>query len=229
MALTQTQLDEAMKPGQFDSRASVGNHTSSVDSSMASSSILTKDKSFSSAASPVNSLLAGEKIQFGEKRRNIADHWIFLMFLVLINVYVCLHPGAVTSPTILPHSSRAVSHGIGPPGPCRSEVQLSHSLGGAETDCDILFEKEKHTTKTGVHLEDSEAEAEAAASAVAVAAISSDDIVGNGLGTCPVSVSDTKSFDGITTGRDFSAFKPWSFPVFRIFLIRVHINFGRWS
>lgn len=66
MALTQTQLDEAMKPGQFDSRSSVGNHTSSIsESSMTSSSILTKDK-FSSAASPINSLLAGEKIQFGE-------------------------------------------------------------------------------------------------------------------------------------------------------------------
>ncbi|XP_062102039.1 uncharacterized protein LOC133810364 [Humulus lupulus] len=178
MALTQTQLDEAMKPGQFDSRASVGNQTSSVsDSSMTSSSILTKDKLFSSTASPVNSLLAGEKIQFG----------------------------AVTSPTILHHSIRAVSHGIGPPGPCRTEVQLSHSLGGAKNDCDILFEKDKHTTKSCVHLEDCEAEAEAAASAVAVAAISSDEIVGNGRGTCSVSVSDTKSFgstriDGITTG-----------------------------
>lgn len=92
-------------------------------------------------------------------------------------------------------------------------MQLSCSLGGAENDCDILFEKEKHTTKACVHLEDCEAEAEAAASAVAVAAISSDEIVGNGLGTCSVSVSDTKSFgstriDGITTGRDFSLFDP---------------------
>ncbi|PON39803.1 hypothetical protein PanWU01x14_302320 [Parasponia andersonii] len=184
MALTQTQLDEAMNPGQFDSRGSVGNHTTSVsDSSMASSSILTKEKSFSSAASPVNSLLAGEKIQFG----------------------------AVTSPTILPHSSRAVSHGIGPPGPCRSEVQLSHGLGGSENGCDSLFEKEKHSTKTGVHLEDCEAEAEAAASAVAVAAISSDEIVGNALGTCSVAVSDTKSFGstgihGISGGAGDSRF-----------------------
>lgn len=56
MALTQTQLEEAMTPRQFDSRD---------DSNVASSSILTKDKPFSSAASPVNSLLAGEKIQFG--------------------------------------------------------------------------------------------------------------------------------------------------------------------
>lgn len=67
MALTQTQLDEAMRPGQFDSRASVGNHMSSIsESSMASSSMLTKDK-FSSASSPINSLLAGEKIQFGQE------------------------------------------------------------------------------------------------------------------------------------------------------------------
>lgn len=66
MALTQTQLDEAMKPGQFDSRASVGNNTSSIsESNLASSSMLTKEK-FSSASSPVSSLLAGEKIQFGE-------------------------------------------------------------------------------------------------------------------------------------------------------------------
>lgn len=66
MALTQTQLDEAMKPGQFDSRASVGNHTSSIsESNLASSSMLTKEK-FSSASSPISSLLAGEKIQFGE-------------------------------------------------------------------------------------------------------------------------------------------------------------------
>lgn len=67
MALTQTQLDEAMKPEQFDSHSSVGDQNSSVSKpTMPSSSILTKDKSFSSAASPINSLLAGEKIQFGE-------------------------------------------------------------------------------------------------------------------------------------------------------------------
>ena len=83
MALTQTQLDEAMKPGQFDSRASVGNHASAEgNSSMSSSSILTKDKPFSSAASPVNSLLAGEKIQFGEKQINSSDFEI-LLFLML--------------------------------------------------------------------------------------------------------------------------------------------------
>lgn len=66
MALTQTQLDEAMKPQQFDSQASVGNMTGAVDEpSLPTSSILTKEKTFSSASSPINSLLAGEKIQFG--------------------------------------------------------------------------------------------------------------------------------------------------------------------
>jgi hypothetical protein len=65
MSLTQTQLDDAMKPGHFDSHAAVESLTTSV-SSMSSSSIVTKDKSFSSAANPINSLLAGEKIQFGE-------------------------------------------------------------------------------------------------------------------------------------------------------------------
>ena len=43
-------------------------------------------------------------------------------------------------------------------------------------------------------MEDCEAEAEAAASAIAVAAISNDEIVGNGLGACSVSVTDSKSF-----------------------------------
>ncbi|KAI9198099.1 hypothetical protein LWI28_010106 [Acer negundo] len=178
MALTQTQLDEAMNPAQFDSRVSVKDHTSSVgDPGMPSSSILSKDKSFSSTASPINSLLAGEKIQFG----------------------------AVTSPTVLPPSTRAVSHGIGPPGPCRPEIQIPHNISAAENDCNLFFDKEKHSNESCVNLEDCEAEAEAAASAIAVAAISSDEVVGNGLGTCPVSVSETKSFggadiDGITAG-----------------------------
>lgn len=104
----------------------------------------------------------------------------------------------MTSPTILPPSSRVVSHGIGPPGPCRTDVQISHNLSVAENECGLLFEKEKHNAKSCVHLEnceaEAEAEAEAAASAVAVAAISSDEIVGNALGTCSVSVSETKSF-----------------------------------
>lgn len=66
MALTQTQLDEAMKPQQFDSQASAGKMTGAVsESSLPTSSVLIKERAFSSAASPINSLLAGEKIQFG--------------------------------------------------------------------------------------------------------------------------------------------------------------------
>ncbi|XP_038699848.1 uncharacterized protein LOC119997101 isoform X2 [Tripterygium wilfordii] len=176
LAISQAQLDEAMKPAEFDSRASILDHSCSVsNSSMSSSSILAKDKSFPSTASPINSLLAGEKIQF------------------------------VTSPTILPPSSRAVSHGIGPPGLCRSDIQISRNLSTTENDCSHFFEKDKHSNESCVRLEDSEAEAEAAASAIAVAAISSDDSVRNGLGTCPIIVSDTKSFvhaetDGTAAG-----------------------------
>ncbi|KAA8531702.1 hypothetical protein F0562_006581 [Nyssa sinensis] len=175
MPLTQTQLDEAMKPIRFDAHAtSIGDHTSSVSEPI--SSILTKDKSFSSTASPINSLLAGEKIQFG----------------------------AVTSPTVLPPGNLAVSHGIGAPGSGRSDIQIPHNISGAENECTLFFEKDKHSNESRVPLEDreavAEAEAEAAASAVAVAAISSDEIVGNGLGACPVSVSDTKSFGGADIG-----------------------------
>ncbi|CAN0864142.1 hypothetical protein LINGRAHAP2_LOCUS8871 [Linum grandiflorum] len=147
MALTQNQLDDAMKP-------SVGDPSNAVkEPSLPSSSILSNEKSFPSSASPINSLLAGEKIQFG----------------------------AVTSPTILPTTSRAVPHGIGPPGPSRSDIQLSHNLSA-------------------------EAEAEAAASAVAVAAITSnDEIVGTSLPAGPVSVKDSKAYgdadqDGVAAG-----------------------------
>lgn len=68
MSLSQTQIDEAMKPAQYDSQISaVGGHSSPVSGQvLPSSSILTKDKTFSSGASPINSLLAGEKIQFGK-------------------------------------------------------------------------------------------------------------------------------------------------------------------
>ncbi|XP_044510583.1 uncharacterized protein LOC123229065 isoform X2 [Mangifera indica] len=167
MALTRKQLDEAMNPGQFDSCVSSKDHTSSVgEPSMPSSTILTKDKAFSSTASPINSLLAGEKIQFG----------------------------AVTSPTVLRPSTRTISHGIGPPGPCRSEIQISHNISAANNDCSLFFDKEKCSNETCVNLEDSEAEA--AASAIAVAAISSDEIVGNELGTCSASVSKTTNFGG---------------------------------
>lgn len=67
MALTQSQLDEAMKPVNFDSRISVQDHTIAVSEHVIpSSSILAKDRQFSSAASSISSLLDGEKIQFGE-------------------------------------------------------------------------------------------------------------------------------------------------------------------
>ncbi|KAK6128980.1 hypothetical protein DH2020_037287 [Rehmannia glutinosa] len=167
MSLSQSQIDEAMKPARFDSPISaVGGHSSTVsDPILPASSILTKDKTFSSGASPINSLLAGEKIQFG----------------------------AVTSPTVLPPSSRVVSHGIGAPGSNRPDMQMSRSFPVSEKEDSIFFSKEKHLTDP---VQDCEAEAEAAASAVAVAAISSDEIVGNGLG----SVNDTKSF-----GADINA------------------------
>ncbi|KAJ6398568.1 hypothetical protein OIU77_019365 [Salix suchowensis] len=166
MTLAQTQLDEAMKPVQFDSHSSVGDPTNSVsEPSVPSSSLLCKDKSFSSAGSPINSLLAGEKIQFG----------------------------AVTSP-ILPSNRQAVSHGIGPPSLCQSDIHISHNLSASESDCSLFFEKEKPSNETCAHLED--CEAEAAASAVAVAAISSDEIGGNVLGAGHVSVSDSKNFGG---------------------------------
>lgn len=67
MALTQTQLDEAMKPARFDSHVvSICGQTTVSEPLLPSSSILTKDKSISSSSSPINSLLAGEKIQFGK-------------------------------------------------------------------------------------------------------------------------------------------------------------------
>ncbi|XP_027359703.1 uncharacterized protein LOC113868393 isoform X2 [Abrus precatorius] len=178
MALTQTQLDEAMKPQEFDSQASIGDLASAVkEPSLPSLSILTKEKAFTSTSSPINSLLAGEKIQFG----------------------------AVTTPTVLPFSNRPMSHGIGPSQSSRSDMQISHNLDGSSNDCNLFFDEKKHINESCGQLEDCEAEAEAAASAVAAAAISSDEIVGNGLGTCAVSVSDAKSFvaagiDGITAG-----------------------------
>ncbi|XP_054786759.1 uncharacterized protein LOC129293006 isoform X2 [Prosopis cineraria] len=170
MALTQRQLDEAMKPQQFDSQASGGDLTVNFNKpSLSTSSILTREKPFSSVASPVNSLLAGEKIQFG----------------------------AVTSPTVLPPSSRALSHGI---GHCSSisNMQISHNPAGSDHDCSLFYNKEKHGDGSHDNLEDceAEAEAEAAASAVAVAAISSDEIAVNGLGTS-ISVSEARSFGAV--------------------------------
>jgi hypothetical protein len=112
-----------------------------------------------------------------------------------------LFSGAVTSPTVLPPSSRVVSHGIGPRRSSRSDMQISHNLAGSDNNCSLFFEKAKHGNESHGHLEDCDVEAEAAASAVAVAAIGSDEIVGNRLGTCSVSVSDAKSFVAADTDR----------------------------
>ncbi|GMI76882.1 hypothetical protein like AT3G50370 [Hibiscus trionum] len=160
--LTQVQNDE-LKPSQVNICAPFGDHASPVTDP----SMLLKDKS-SPAASPINTLLAGEKIQFG----------------------------VVTSPTVIPSGVRVVSHGIGPPGPSRSEIQISHNVSAAENDCSFFFEKKKHSNESCVHLEDCGAEAEAAASAVAVAAITSDEIVGKVTSTCTASASDDKGFGG---------------------------------
>ncbi|CAH9145523.1 unnamed protein product [Cuscuta epithymum] len=169
----QSQLEEAMKPVKFetqDSCSTSGSHISSSVSEPAlpssSSIMMANDKSsFLLTTSPINSLLAGEKIQFG----------------------------AVTSPTILPVSTRVVSHGIGAPGSKRpSDVQISHNLSATKNDCSLF---DKLPNDCSVSLQDSEAEAEAAASAVAVAAITNDEGGENGLGS--VTASEAKKiFEG---------------------------------
>ncbi|XP_020269140.1 uncharacterized protein LOC109844497 [Asparagus officinalis] len=165
MALTQSQLDEAMKPVQFDSLVT-SSSTISLEPSKPSTSIMAPEKPFPPSSSPLNSLLAGERIQFG----------------------------AVTSPTILPPVSRAISNGIGPPGSSRSDV-TKDALSDTNNDSTIFFDKDKHPDESRPHLEDPESEAEAAASAVAVAAISNnDEIVGSRLGIR--SIPDSKSFSG---------------------------------
>nr|XP_009390897.1 PREDICTED: uncharacterized protein LOC103977174 [Musa acuminata subsp. malaccensis] len=150
IALTQTQLDEAMKPTQFGSQL-----VSSIilEPHKLVSSIVTPEKPFSSCASPVNSLLADEKIQFG----------------------------AVMPPNILPPVSRAISKGTGPPNTCRPELKIGQNL--SNNSYSMFFVKEQCPGEPCADLEDAEAEAEAAASAVAVAAITNDEMVGSGIGT----------------------------------------------
>ncbi|KAL4577407.1 hypothetical protein LXL04_013516 [Taraxacum kok-saghyz] len=140
--LTQTQLDEAMKPARF-------NTTLVNEPILASSLISTKGKSISSSSSPINSLLAGEKIQFG----------------------------AVTSPTILPPSSRVVSHVIGAPGSF-PRPDMTQNISKTENDSNLFFKKD-----------DSEAEVEA------VASIDTDEVgPGSVPVPVPVSISTTKAF-----------------------------------
>uniref|UniRef100_A0A7N0UBG6 Uncharacterized protein n=1 Tax=Kalanchoe fedtschenkoi TaxID=63787 RepID=A0A7N0UBG6_KALFE len=160
MPLTQSQLDDAMNPAQFDALgSSSGNTSGSIGVPAPSASNLMKYKSLSSVASPINSLLAGEKIQFG----------------------------AVTSSTILPPSSRAVSQVIGSFGSGRSD-QVSPELAASENVSSLFNKKEKPPKQPCIQMQVCESEAEAAASAVAVAAIATDDMLGTRAGH-PVSVS----------------------------------------
>ncbi|KAJ0464687.1 hypothetical protein HanHA300_Chr14g0530101 [Helianthus annuus] len=118
--LTQIQLDEAMKPLSFNTThiPSIGDHTTLVNEPiLSSSSILTTGKSVSSSSSPINSLLAGEKIQFG----------------------------AVTSPTILAPSSCVVSHGIG--AFHSDVTQTTQNITKAENDGNVFTSKDAHPTE----------------------------------------------------------------------------------
>ncbi|XP_062211469.1 uncharacterized protein LOC133912639 isoform X2 [Phragmites australis] len=143
MPLTQTQLEEAMRPAKFEQQAGSG---FSLESNNTLSPTVTTEKVFPSSSSPINSLLAGEKIQF------------------------------VTSPTVLPLVSRTVSSGLGAPGSSRPDMKIDRSLPSDNSGTDVFFDKEKASSKEPCpNTEDVEAEAEAAASAVAVAAISTDE------------------------------------------------------
>ncbi|KNA03989.1 hypothetical protein SOVF_203920 isoform B [Spinacia oleracea] len=170
------QLEEAMKPGHFDTHViTFGDRGSSVnDPGMPSSSVLAKDGPFSSATNPINSLLAGEKIQFGA-----------ITF---------------TSPTIFPPSTH-VSHIIRPPASLPLDVQSPQTMSASQNNCDVLFEKEKHPNESCSPSEDCEAEAAASAVAVAVAAISNDEVVGNGIGSCSTAISVPQSFGGANINR----------------------------
>ncbi|GJN31697.1 hypothetical protein PR202_gb20123 [Eleusine coracana subsp. coracana] len=90
MPLTQTQLEEAMRPAKFEQQTG---SAFSLESNNALSPTVTTEQVFPSSASPINSLLAGEKIQFG----------------------------AVTPPTVLPAVSQTVSTGLGAPGSSRPD------------------------------------------------------------------------------------------------------------
>ncbi|GLJ48184.1 hypothetical protein SUGI_1017410 [Cryptomeria japonica] len=177
VSLTQIQLEEAMKPASFEAKRApllpLGDHGGmALESGMSVISVLAQDKPLSSTV-PLNSLLAGEKIQFG----------------------------AVTSPTLLPHSSCSImpplSTGLGPSLACRPDGSMESSFSATEGDSTNFFNKADDRCRQMV---DPEAEAEAAASAVAVAAISSDDSVGNGVGGVSMSVAESKVFGNSDVG-----------------------------
>lgn len=116
-------------------------------------------------------------------------------------------PGAVTSPSILPPSTRFVSHNIKPHASLPLGVCMSQSMPTSQNKSEIVFGKEKHTTESCPSLEDCEAEAEAAASAVAVAAIANDEAVGNIAGICTTALSDPKGFGGADLNRIMKGIK----------------------
>ncbi|WVZ57193.1 hypothetical protein U9M48_007606 [Paspalum notatum var. saurae] len=111
MPLTQTQLEEAMRPDKFEQQAG---SSFSLDSNNALSPTVTTEKVFPASASPINSLLAGEKIQFG----------------------------AVTSPTMLPTVSRTVSSGLGAPGSSRPDMKIDRGMPSDSSGPDKANSKE---------------------------------------------------------------------------------------
>ncbi|KAL8125124.1 uncharacterized protein LOC141720054 isoform X2 [Apium graveolens] len=137
MTLTQNQLEEAMNPARFETHvASSGGHATN-EVMLPSSSSLTNEKIMSSLASPITSLLAGEKIQFG----------------------------AVTSPTILPPSTSCVpSLGIGSPGSFLSNIKMSQNISRVMSDSHVLLEEDKCVRESCGQSENFEDEAKAVAS-----------------------------------------------------------------
>ncbi|CAM0873373.1 unnamed protein product [Alopecurus aequalis] len=176
MSLTQTQLEEAMEPAKFERAGSAF----PLESNNSLSPPVSTEKTYTSSASPINSLLAGEKIQFG----------------------------AVTSPTVLAPITRTISSGLGAPGSSRPDIKIDRSLPGDNSGAAAFFDKEKATIKEpGPNSEEveAEAEAEAAASAVAVAAICTDEVVASTTDATAASAPDNKSYSskdhtGLTAG-----------------------------
>ncbi|KAK9713523.1 hypothetical protein RND81_06G032600 [Saponaria officinalis] len=105
MTLTQTQLEEAMKPACSDTNiVSVRDQSTPVSEPIMPSSSAPKSTSFSSAASPISSLLAGENIQFG----------------------------AVTSSTIIPPSTHVISQSVRPSALSSLDIRTSQKDCDAE-------------------------------------------------------------------------------------------------
>lgn len=131
-------------------------------------SSVTKEKLSFSSEDLLNFPFDGEKIQFG----------------------------AVAPPLPSPHSSQSVSCGIWPPGSVMLNASIIHNLPVSDHCQSNFFDKEKCTSESCTHFDDTEAEAEAAASAVAVAAITNDEIIVSKLGTCSISGIGNKALGG---------------------------------